>query len=70
MDGDLDSFVAGICDGLQPPHPNFLPWLLVEDWEDVPETGRPAHVLGFTTTVRSPRSQRSGNRPARDADTT
>jgi len=68
MDGDLDSFVAGICDGLQPPHPNFLPWLHAEDWEDVPETGRPPHALGFRddraitkiTAERQPPSSRRG----------
>lgn len=47
MDGDLDGFVAGICDGLQPPHANFRPWLQAADWQELPEAARPDNALGF-----------------------
>jgi hypothetical protein len=47
IDGDLDSFVAGICDGLQPLHANSLPHLREEDWADLPKPTRPSHALGF-----------------------
>lgn len=47
MDGDLDGFVAGICDGLQPPHPNYLSLLRPEEWEEVPARVRPPEPVGL-----------------------
>jgi hypothetical protein len=47
LDGDLDGFVAGICDGLQPPHPNYIPLLRVEVWEDLPPAVRPPAAVGL-----------------------
>src|SRR4051812_2373829 len=45
--GDLDGFVAGICDALQPPNANYLPYLRAEDWEDLPAAVRPPAPVGF-----------------------
>jgi hypothetical protein len=47
LDGDLDGFVAGICDGLQPPHANYIPFLRAEDWADLPADLRPPTAVGF-----------------------
>jgi hypothetical protein len=47
LDGDLDGFVAGICDGLQPPSANYVPFLRAEDWDDVPAEVRPPVPVAF-----------------------
>jgi hypothetical protein len=47
-DGDLDGFVAGICDGLQPAPANVVAYLRDEDWVELPEAARPDRALGFT----------------------
>jgi hypothetical protein len=47
-DGDLDGFVSGICDGLQPAPANFKEYLREADWTDVPEAAQPHRALGFT----------------------
>lgn len=47
-DGDLDGFVSGICDGLQPAPANFHSYIREEDWADLPESAQPRRALGFT----------------------
>src|SRR4051794_2949335 len=46
-DGDLDGFVSGISDGLQPTPANFHSSLREEDWADLPENAQPRRALGF-----------------------
>lgn len=46
-DGDLDGFVAGICDGLQPAPARVARYLREDDWLDLPERARPDQALGF-----------------------
>lgn len=47
-DGDLDGFVAGICDGLQPAPANIVAYLRDEDWAELLDTAWPTRPLGFT----------------------
>lgn len=46
-DGDLDGFVAGICDGLQPAPANVVAYLTDNDWLELPDRARPDQALGF-----------------------
>jgi len=41
--GDLDNFVTGVCDGLQPA--GIMAAISPDDWSDLPEEARPDRVL-------------------------
>jgi hypothetical protein len=45
--GDLDNFVAGVCDGLQAAHPLVRRWIDPAAWEDVPSAARPDRPVAF-----------------------
>lgn len=46
-DGDLDGFVAGICDGLQPCNANYLPYVSDDEWADLPPEAHPSRPIGL-----------------------
>jgi hypothetical protein len=65
--GDLDGFVAGICDSLQPCPVNYLPYVRDEDWTELPEAAHPTKALGISddraiTTIRAERRASEGTR--------
>jgi len=43
--GDLDNFIAGVCDGLQAAHPNTP--IDKSQWLDLPVEARPRHPIAF-----------------------
>jgi len=45
QEGDLDSFVAGICDGLMAAHP--LTPIDDSSWSDLPVAARPSEAIAF-----------------------
>jgi len=45
-DGDLDNFITGICDGLQPVHPNTP--IAPDDWEGLPAEALPHYPLALS----------------------
>jgi hypothetical protein len=47
-DGDLDGFVAGICDALQPCSANFVPYVRAKDWSDLPAAAHPIEGIGIS----------------------
>jgi hypothetical protein len=64
-EGDLDGFVAGICDGLQPCPANYLPFVKDEDWTELPEAAYPTKGLGISddkaiTTIHAERRAPEG----------
>jgi hypothetical protein len=64
--GDLDGFVAGICDGLQPCPANYLSYVRDLDWIELPESAYPTKGLGISsdkaiTTIRAERRAPEGS---------
>jgi hypothetical protein len=48
QDGDLDGFVAGICDALQPCPANFLEYVNEEDCRELPAAAHPTNGIGIS----------------------